>query len=73
MSITLRLSDGDMELIKNYAAMKGSTVSEVMRRAILEKIEDEIDLEGYQRAMAAHRANPVTYSHDEVGKMLGFK
>lgn len=73
MSITLRLSDSDAELIRNYAAMKGSTVSDVMRKAILEKIEDEIDLDMYQRAMADFQADPVTYTHDEVGRMLGFK
>lgn len=73
MSITIRLSDGDAELIKNYAAMKGVTVSDVMRKAIMEKIEDEIDLEAYERAMAAYRANPVTYSQEEVERMLGMR
>ena len=73
MTVTLRMSDDDMELIRNYAAMHGTTVSDVMRRATLEKIEDEIDLKLYEKAMAEFRANPVTYTHDEVGKILGLK
>ena len=73
MTVTLRMSDDDMELIRNYAAMHGTTVSDVMRRATMEKIEDEIDLALYERAMAEFRANPITYTHDEVGKILGLK
>lgn len=73
MPITIRLSDDDMSLIRDYAKMKGVTVSELMRRATLEKIEDEIDLKLYEKAMAEYRADPVTYTHDEVGRMLGFK
>lgn len=73
MSITLRLSDGDTELIKNYAAMKGTSVSDVMRKAIMEKIEDEIDLAAYERAMTEYRADPTTHSQDEVERMLGLQ
>lgn len=71
MSITVDLSDSDTELIKNYAAMKGTTISDIMRKAIIERIEDEIDLELYNHAVAEYQADSTTYSHDEVGKMLG--
>ena len=73
VSITLRMSDADTELIKNYASLKGVTVSEVIRRAVMEKIEDEIDLAAYARAIAEYRANPVTYSQDEVERILGLR
>lgn len=42
-----------------------------MRKAILEQIEDEYDLEVYEKAMAEYRKNPVTYSLEEVEKELG--
>jgi DNA-damage-inducible protein J len=32
--------------------------------------EDDYDLRAYKKAMAAHKANPVTYTHEEVRKML---
>ena len=34
-------------------------------------IEDEIDLQDYQKAMADFKKNPVTYSMEEVAKELG--
>jgi len=51
--------------------MHGITISELVRQAVLSKIEDEIDLQAYENAFAEYEANPVTYSHDEVKKMLG--
>jgi len=73
MSISIRLSEADTQLIKTYASLKGESVSEIIRKAVLEKIEDEIDLAAYERAMAEYRANPVTYSQDEVERLLGMQ
>ena len=73
MSITLRLSDEDALLIGSYAELNGISVSELVRKAVIEKIEDEIDIELARKALAEYEADPVTYTHDEVGKMLGLK
>lgn len=73
MTVTLRLSDADMRMIRDYAKLKGQTVSEVMRRAMLEKIEDEIDLDCYNRALSEWKKNPITYTQDEVERMLGIE
>ena len=70
MTISLRLNDTDTALVKKYAEMRNMTVSELIRQTIMERIEEEIDLAAYEKAIAEHRANPVTYSHDEVRKML---
>ncbi|MGE4272440.1 MAG: type II toxin-antitoxin system RelB family antitoxin [Desulfitobacterium sp.] len=71
MTISIRLSPAEAELIKSYAILKNQSVSDVMRKAILEQIEDEYDLEVYEKAMAEYRKNPVTYSLEEVEKELG--
>ncbi len=42
-------------------------------RCTKEKIEDEYDLKAYEQAMAEFNANPVTYSHDEVCRILGLE
>ena len=47
------------------------SVSEFIRKAVMERIEDEIDLQDYQKAMADFKKNPVTYSMEEVAKELG--
>ena len=46
---------------------------DLIRKAVRKKIEDEIDLQRYDKAMEEFKKNPVTYSHDEVGRMLGLK
>jgi hypothetical protein len=43
-----------------------------MRQAVLEKIEDEIDLDLYTQAMKEHTENPQDISFDEMMTELGF-
>lgn len=71
MAISLRLSDEDSKLIKDYAKTKNISVSELIRQTVIEKIEDEIDLEAYNKAYAEFIKDPKTYSLDEVEEELG--
>ena len=71
MSVSLRLSDEESMLIKNYASLHNISVSELFRQAVMEKIEDEYDLNAYEKAMSSYLADPVTYSLDEVERELG--
>jgi predicted DNA-binding protein len=71
MTISVRLNDKDTELIKAYAEMNNISLSELVRNAILEKIEDEYDLECYEKAVAEYKKNPKTYTLEEVKKELG--
>ena len=48
MTISLRLNNEDAALIRKYADMKGISVSELVRRSVLDQIEDEFDLKLYQ-------------------------
>ena len=70
MTISVRLNNEDTELFKKYAEMHNMSLSDLIRNAVLEKIEDEYDLKCYEKAIEEHKKNPVTYSHDEVVKML---
>lgn len=70
MTISLRLTEQETVLIKKYAELKKMNVSELIRQTVLERIEDEFDLRAYESAMEEYRKNPVTYSHEEVRKML---
>ena len=67
MNVSVRLNDEDTKLIKAYADMYGITVSELIRKSVLERIEDEFDLKLYNE----YKKNPVSYSLDEVEKELG--
>ncbi|SDP43896.1 Ribbon-helix-helix protein, copG family [Eubacterium maltosivorans] len=70
MAVSVRLNKEDEALIRNYAQMKNLSVSEAIRQAVMEKIEDEFDLKVYYEAMAEYQENPVTYTLDEVEREL---
>ena len=71
MNISLRLNDEDTLLIKKYAELNKLSVSELIRQTVMERIENEYDLEMFNNAMAEYNNNPVTHSLDEVEKELG--
>ena len=73
MTMTLRISDEDSRLIKDFAKLHGISASEFMRRAALEKIEDELDVRAAEKAYAEYLADPVTYSHEEIMKEFGLR
>lgn len=71
MTISVRLNEKDTELIKAYAKINNISLSDLIRNAVLEKIEDEYDLECYNKAIEEYRKNPKTYTIEEVKKELG--
>ncbi|MDL2317858.1 ribbon-helix-helix domain-containing protein [Eubacteriales bacterium OttesenSCG-928-A19] len=70
MTITIRVSDEDARLIKSYAKAQNRPVSELMRNAILERIEDEIDIQSYLEVMEERKSDPETYTFDAVWKEI---
>lgn len=73
MSISMRVSEKEKELIQKFANHYGMSVSEYIRHIVMEKIEDEYDLKCYEEAMEEFKKDPVVYSLDEVNKMLGIE
>jgi uncharacterized protein (DUF1778 family) len=67
-TISLRLNERDDELVRKFAAIHNLSVSEVIRNAIIEKIENEIDVELFDKAVAETKA---VYTLDETKKKLG--
>ena len=55
MTISLRLNDEDTQLIKKYAEINNISISELFRQTVLERIEDEYDLECYNKAMEEYK------------------
>ncbi len=70
MAISVRLSDEDSQLFRKYAEINNMTISELVRQAVMERIEDEYDLKAYYEAMDEFNKNSVTYTHEEVKRML---
>ncbi len=71
MTISVRLSEEDTNLIKAYASMNNISLSDLIRNAVMEKIENEYDIECYKKAMKKYKEDPTTYTLDEVKKELG--
>lgn len=71
MTISLRLSEKDAKLIKDYAKLNNISVSDLFRQTVIERIEDEIDLEAYNKAYEEYLKDPKTYTLEEVKKELG--
>ncbi|HZJ76096.1 MAG TPA: DUF6290 family protein [Oscillospiraceae bacterium] len=69
-TISLRISDKESKLIRDYAKTKGISISDLVREAIMEKIEDDIDINLYMESMKKHRDNPEDISFDEMMKEL---
>lgn len=67
-TMTIRLDSEEKDLISDYAAAFGASVSEFMRTAALERIEDELDLKAWQEAKAEFDSDPVTISADEIAR-----
>lgn len=69
-TISVRINDQDVRLIKEYAKAKNSTISTLVRDAVLDRIEDEIDLQLYHDSMATHRKKSEAISFDDMIKEL---
>ena len=70
MTVSVRLNKEDEKLIKAYADLNNISLSDLIRNAVIEKIEDEYDLECYKKAMEEYKKNPKTYTMEEVKKEL---
>ena len=69
-TISLRLSEYEDNLIKNYAALRKMNISELIRQAVLERIEDEYDLQLYEKAIREYNKNSKTYTLNEIEQEL---
>ena len=65
----MRLDETDAAIVRKYAEFEGKTISDFVRDAVFEKIEDQQDLTTLREAIAAD--NGVRHSHEQVLSELG--
>ena len=70
MTISVRLKENDLKLIRKYAEINNISLSDLVRNSILEKIENEYDLKSYEKSMEEYKKNPKTYTLAEVKEEL---
>ncbi len=68
-TMTMRLDETDAEVVRKYAEFEGKTISDFVRDAVFEKIEDQQDLATLREAAAADTG--VRYTHEQVLAELG--
>lgn len=66
--ISLRLDQEEENLIRQYAKLNHITLTDLIKNAVIEKIENEIDLKSFNKAM---KEMEKTYSFEDVKKELG--
>lgn len=68
-TMTMRLDETDAAIVRKFAEFEGKTISDFIRDAVFEKIEDQQDLATLREAIAAD--NGVRHSHEQVLSELG--
>ena len=70
MVVSIRMTKEEKRLAESYAKIHGMSLSEAIKSALFEKIEDEFDIAEAELALKEFEKDPVTYSHEEVVKMF---
>ena len=71
MVVSIRMTNEEKNLASAYAKLNGVSLSEAIKRAYFEKIEDEYDIELADAALREYEKNPKTYSLKELMEELG--
>lgn len=71
VEVTVNFKDAAFELLKKYADEKGLDPSELVRRTMLDWLEDEEDIHDAEAAYQEYLKNPVTYTLEEIEAELG--
>ena len=71
VEVTLTFHEKAIELMNDFAAKKGITLTEYCKQAVLDRLEDDEDIRDADAAYAEYLKNPVTYSLEEIKTELG--
>ena len=69
-TMTMRIDDTDATVVRKYAKFEGKTISDFIRDAVFEKIENDEDLATLRAVMAED--DGTRYTHKQVLRELGF-
>ena len=71
MIYSFELNDDNAKFAEACAKEIGCPLGEIAKEAVLEYMEDFMDARAADKSWEEYKANPVTYSHEEVSKRLG--
>ncbi len=68
-TMTMRLDETDAAIVRKFAEFEGKTISDFVRDAVFERIEDQQDLATLREAIVVD--NGVRHTHEQVLVELG--
>jgi len=70
--VSLHVTEDEKNIMENYSKLHGANLSDIIKEAFFEKLEDEYDLKDIREHEAEKaKGNMKYYSHAEVKEMLG--
>ncbi len=70
---SVRFSSEEESLIEQYLMVTGLTKSEAIRKAVLDAVEDEIEVRIAKKAYESYLKDPETITFAQLKKELGFE
>ena len=70
-TLSLRISEEDLEVVKEFSKIKGKSVSELFRDSLLEKVEEYMDYNDAISALKEYEQDEVAFDTDTVKRVLG--
>ena len=67
-TINLKLSQDELAVFTAFAALKKTTIEELLKKTLFEKIEDEYDAMIAKEALFEFKVNPYTLTVKEIQK-----
>lgn len=71
--VSVRLSQEEEFVFRQYAKIQGKSISEMIRSTVLEKIQEEHDIDVYRASMEEVRAGDEVMSQEDVEGRLNVK
>lgn len=68
--LSVRMSEVEYRALEKFARANNVSMNQAMKDAFFEKLEDEYDLEVFDKAYAEYLKNPKTYTTEEIIKEL---
>ena len=71
MVVSIQMTEEEEALAASYAKKHGMSLSEAIKRALFDAIEDEYDIALADQAMKEYEKDPTTISHEEMKNKFG--
>ena len=70
-TFSIRLTDAEKKLIQDYSKLNNKSMSEVLKDAFFEKLEDEYDIRLADESYKEYKKNSKKYSLKEAKEAIG--